>query len=73
MYTNKVFGTTKCVMFIEVSSFQGVLIYILYYCIYVLGNVCWVHVEFIAVQICCVWVSFEILLMLKIKRVLELR
>ena len=26
MYTNRVFGTVKCVLFIEVSSFQGVLI-----------------------------------------------
>ena len=26
MYTNRVFGTAKCVLFIEVSSFQGVLI-----------------------------------------------
>ena len=25
MYTNRVFGTAKCVLFIEVSSFQGVL------------------------------------------------
>ena len=26
MYTNRVFGTAKCVLFIEVSSFQGILI-----------------------------------------------
>ena len=26
MYTNRVFGTAKCVLFIEVSSFHGVLI-----------------------------------------------
>ena len=26
MYTNRVVGTAKCVLFIEVSSFQGVLI-----------------------------------------------
>ena len=26
MYTNRVFRTAKCVLFIEVSSFQGVLI-----------------------------------------------
>ena len=26
MCTNRVFGTAKCVLFIEVSSFQGVLI-----------------------------------------------
>ena len=26
MYTDKVFGTAKCILFIEVSSFQGVLI-----------------------------------------------
>ena len=25
MYTNRVFGTAKCVLFVEVSSFQGVL------------------------------------------------
>ena len=25
MYTNRVFGVVKCVLFIEVSSFQGVL------------------------------------------------
>ena len=25
MYTNRVFGTVKCVLFIEVSSFQGAL------------------------------------------------
>ena len=25
MHTNRVFGTAKCVLFIEVSSFQGVL------------------------------------------------
>ena len=25
MYTNRVFGTAKCVLFIEVSLFQGVL------------------------------------------------
>ena len=25
MYTNGVFGTAKCVLFIEVSLFQGVL------------------------------------------------
>ena len=25
MYTNRVFGTAKCVQFIEVSLFQGVL------------------------------------------------
>ena len=24
MYTNRVFGTVKCVLFIEVSSFRGV-------------------------------------------------
>ena len=24
MYTNRVFGTAKCVLFIEVSSFQGI-------------------------------------------------
>ena len=27
MYTNKVFGTAKCVLFIEVSSFQNVELY----------------------------------------------
>ena len=26
MYTDRVFGTAKCVLFIEVSLFQGVLI-----------------------------------------------
>ena len=26
MHTNRVFGTVKCVLYIEVSSFQGVLI-----------------------------------------------
>ena len=26
IYTNRVFGIAKCVLFIEVSSFQGVLI-----------------------------------------------
>ena len=26
MYANTVFGTAKCVLFIEVSAFQGVLI-----------------------------------------------
>ena len=26
MYTNRVFGTAKCVLFIEVSLFQGVSI-----------------------------------------------
>ena len=25
MYANRVFGTTECVLFIKVSSFQGVL------------------------------------------------
>ena len=34
MYTNRVFGTEKCVLFIEVTSFQGVLNK-RFHCIYV--------------------------------------
>ena len=33
MYTDRVFGTVKCVLFIEVSSFQGVLIHTFIHCV----------------------------------------
>ena len=46
MYTNRVFGTAKCVLFIEVSPFQGVLTYIgtiyvgTYVCTYTYTEMC---------------------------------